>query len=187
VLAAGNAFRYFSIIPIGAVGSDAPDGHATAALPIVGAVIGLASGAGTLVGKVAPHPWGALVAFAMLLLLSGAIHVDGFLDCCDSLLASAPAQRRLGILKDPRQGTYAVVGMVLLAVFWIAALENIPPSRLIVVLAFSGALSRLPAMPVRWLFPYARATNCACDPRDEPRVRVAQERDVRRNGPIVCG
>ena len=133
-------------------------------LPLVGAGIGAASGAaGMLVARWAAEPWPALVAFAAAVLLSGAIHIDGFLDCCDGVLASAPPQRRLEILKDPRHGTYAVVGMVVLALFWVAALQRIAPAHLVLALAFSGALARLAAVPLLRLFRYAYAASVSRD------------------------
>ena len=127
-------------------------------LPLVGAGIGAASGvAGSIVARWTAEPWPALVAFAAMVLLSGAIHIDGFLDCCDGMLASVPARRRLEILKDPRHGTFAVVGMVLLALFWVAALQSIAPGKLLLALALSGSLARLAAVPLLRFFRYAYA------------------------------
>jgi adenosylcobinamide-GDP ribazoletransferase len=148
VEAARSAFSYFSTIPLGRFGAKAPPDQATLVfLPLVGAVIGAVSGgAGLLAGKVAPEPWPAIVAFAGLLILSGAIHVDGFLDCCDAYLASVPAERRSEILKDPRHGTYAVVGMALLTVVWVAALLQIAPRHLFIALIVTGVLSRWAAI-----------------------------------------
>ncbi len=125
-------------------------------LPLVGASIGAASGAaGLLVARWSAEPWPALVAFAAMVLLTGAIHIDGFLDSCDGVLASVTPQRRLEIMKDPRHGTYAVVGMVLLALFWVAALLTIPPEKLVLALTLSGALARLSVVPLVRLFRYA--------------------------------
>lgn len=143
-----SAFSYFSTIPLGRFAATAPpDPDALAFLPLVGAVIGALSGAaGLLAGKVAAEPWPAIAAFAGTLIFSGAIHVDGFLDCCDAYLASVPAERRREILKDPRHGTYAVTGMALLTVVWLAALLQIAPPHLFIALIVSGALSRCAAV-----------------------------------------
>lgn len=147
------------MIPFGRANESAPpDSYAIVMLPLVGACIGAASGAaGWCIARWATEPWPALGAFAAMVLLTGAIHIDGFLDCCDGVLASVPPRRRLEILKDPRHGTYAVVGMVLLALFWVAALQSIPPATLLLALALSGALARLSAVPLLRLFRYAYA------------------------------
>ena len=160
--ATASAIRYFSVIPFGRTDASPPDRLAIVMLPLVGAGIGAASGvAGMLVARWTAEPWPALVAFAAAVLLSGAIHVDGFLDCCDGVLASVPPQRRLEILKDPRHGTYAVVGMVLLALFWVAALQRIAPAHLVLAMALSGVLARLAAVPLLRLFRYAYAASDA--------------------------
>uniref|UniRef100_E6Q873 Adenosylcobinamide-GDP ribazoletransferase n=1 Tax=mine drainage metagenome TaxID=410659 RepID=E6Q873_9ZZZZ len=147
------------MIPFGRASESAPpDSYAIVMLPLVGACIGAASGAaGSLASRWVAEPWPALVAFSAMVLLTGAIHIDGFLDCCDGVLASVPPRRRLEILKDSRHGTYAVVGMVLLALWWVAALERLAPASLVLVLAFTGALARLSAVPLMRFFGYAYA------------------------------
>lgn len=46
--------------------------------------------------------------------LSGCIHLDGFLDCCDAIFSRRDLERRQEILKDPHSGSFAVIGMTLL-------------------------------------------------------------------------
>jgi adenosylcobinamide-GDP ribazoletransferase len=82
------------------------------------------------------------------------LHVDGFLDTCDGLFAEVSRERRLEIMRDPHHGTFAVVGMVMLAAFGLAALAAIPPIRFPVALAFSCAAARLAVLPNVWIFAY---------------------------------
>ncbi len=127
-------------------------------LPVVGAVTGaLAGSAGWLVGLVAPHPLAAATAFAATLILTGAIHLDGFLDCCDALFASVPVARRLEILRDPRHGTFALAGFGVLAALWLGALVSIRPVEYPWVLAFAGATARLGAVLNAYALPYSGA------------------------------
>ena len=59
------------------------------------------------------------VAVAALLLcaypyaVTGAIHLDGFMDVVDAVRSCAGAEKRREILKDPHVGSFAVVGCVL--------------------------------------------------------------------------
>ncbi|MEM8863215.1 MAG: adenosylcobinamide-GDP ribazoletransferase, partial [Chloroflexota bacterium] len=46
-------------------------------------------------------------------LLTGGLHLDGLADCCDGLLGAASKEKRLDILKDPRTGSFAVIGLIL--------------------------------------------------------------------------
>jgi len=139
------SFSYFSILPNRSFDS-AADKDAIAFLPLVGAIIG--GIAGFAAYGVYLLPWhssiaAAIVAWFLCIGGSGAIHVDGFLDCCDGLFAMATPERRLEIMRDPHHGTYAIVGMAMLTVAWIWALASINPVFLPPILILSGAASRL--------------------------------------------
>jgi adenosylcobinamide-GDP ribazoletransferase len=163
--ALASAFSYFSIFPVGTRASGpAPDAFALTFLPIVGAVVGaLAGGAGLAVALAARGTsLGVELAFAVtflaLVVLTGAIHVDGFLDSCDALFAPATPQRRLEIMRDVRHGTFAVVGMAVLLWFWWVALHAQSPTswRYPLAIAFACACARLSMIANAWIFPYAR-------------------------------
>jgi adenosylcobinamide-GDP ribazoletransferase len=89
-------------------------GKAAAWFPLVGLLIGLLL---LLVHAAANALLGALPAAVLVVaawaILTGGLHLDGLADCCDGLLVSAPRERRLEILRDPRVGSFAVVGLVL--------------------------------------------------------------------------
>jgi len=150
------AFSYFTILPAGTTA--APDADALAWLPLVGAVVGaLAGGAAYAVALIAPHGLAVATAFGLTIILTGAIHLDGFLDCCDALFASAPPARRLEILKDPHHGTFALAGFAVAGVAWLAALGVLAPASYPLALAVSGAAARWSSViHARWS-PYARA------------------------------
>lgn len=59
----------------------------------------------------------AAVAVGIPLLLTGGIHMDGFMDTVDALASHQDRQRKLEILKDPHCGAFAVIycGVYLLA------------------------------------------------------------------------
>jgi adenosylcobinamide-GDP ribazoletransferase len=153
------ALAYFTVIPAGrSANEEGPGPESLAWLPPIGAIVGAVAGFGGFAAYVWLHvPWSFVVAWALGIGLTGAIHIDGFLDACDGLFCSAPAERRLEILKDVRHGSFAVVGMALAAAFWLAALAAISPARFPIVLAFSGAASRLAAIAQASFFPYARS------------------------------
>jgi cobalamin synthase len=137
------AFSYFSILPIRS-SETTPDDDAIAFLPLVGLVIGALAGYGAYGIALLTHsqPAAAITAWVLSIALSGAIHVDGFLDCCDGLLAMVSPEKRLAIMRDPHHGTYAIVGMAIISVLWLYALVQIPPSMLPAVLAITGFFAR---------------------------------------------
>lgn len=144
------AFSYFSIVPSPSA-HFAPDDDAIAWLPVVGLVIGAISGLAALGVFLLTHAQlaAAITAWVLSIALSGAIHVDGFLDCCDGLFAMASPARRLEIMRDPHHGTYAIVGMAIATVLWLYALAEIPPMLMPVVLPAAGFLARSSALLLR--------------------------------------
>lgn len=96
-------------------------------------------------------------AFTLTIVLTGAIHVDGFLDGCDAFFASVTPQRRLEILQDPRHGTFALAGFAVLCTLWLAALWSLPPAQYPLALALSGAAARWSAVIHALWFAYGRA------------------------------
>src|SRR5262245_32268022 len=84
--------------------------------PAVGVLLGALLGGWTALLAAWQHP--PLVrAFLVLLawvVLTGALHLDGFCDLCDGLFGGHTPEERLRILKDPHLGTYGLAGGVLL-------------------------------------------------------------------------
>lgn len=98
----------------------------TACLPLVGALIGglwflLASVGRALLPETLCAAWIAALPF----LLTGFMHLDGFMDTCDALLSWRPLEQRQKILKDVHCGSFAVVGMVLLFAGMFAAAADL--------------------------------------------------------------
>ncbi|HEV2150533.1 MAG TPA: adenosylcobinamide-GDP ribazoletransferase, partial [Longimicrobiaceae bacterium] len=91
---------------------------ATAFYPLVGLLVG-AVPAAVLLLPLPPLPL-ATLALAAWVLVTGALHLDGWADCCDAAFAPAAGdaqatrERRLAILKDPRLGTFGGAGLALL-------------------------------------------------------------------------
>jgi adenosylcobinamide-GDP ribazoletransferase len=159
--ALGAAFAYFSILPVGSFArGPAPDADALVALPLVGALIGaLAGWAALLLTRVAPrapHALPAALALCVLVVASGAIHLDGFLDGCDGFFASVDPGTRRAILKDPHRGSFALAGLLCAGTMWFAALLSLPIGAYPASLAFGGALARAAAVADAFAFPDPR-------------------------------
>ena len=65
----------------------------------------------------------AAVLAALPFLLTGFLHLDGFMDCCDAILSRRDLSTRQKILKDSHVGSFAVVCTIFLmlaafAAFW---------------------------------------------------------------------
>lgn len=49
-------------------------------------------------------------------ILTGMLHLDGYMDVCDALLSRRDKEEKLRILKDPHTGAFAVISVVMLFV-----------------------------------------------------------------------
>lgn len=102
-------------------------------LPILGGLLGgIWAGFGwVLLRTGTPMLLFAACMAALPWCLTGFIHLDGFMDCSDAVLSRRDQPRRQEILKDSRVGSFAVIAMVLLALFSLAVWgEGISPAKL---------------------------------------------------------
>lgn len=99
-------------VPVRAYGRSA---EAAWAYPLVGTMLGaLAALGGLAAGWLGlPAPVAALVALAMLIVLSGAMHEDGLADTADGLWGGWTREKRLEIMKDSHIGSYGVLALIL--------------------------------------------------------------------------
>jgi adenosylcobinamide-GDP ribazoletransferase len=121
-------------------GDDVLPGRAMTAYPLVGALIGtLLVGLGWLltagIGRLQEMAGGSgtglspLLAAALVLAaweaITGMLHLDGWADCCDALVAPLSRERRLEVMKDPRLGSFGGAGLVLLLIVKLAAVTEV--------------------------------------------------------------
>lgn len=108
-----------------------------------------------------PSVLSASILVVTLAVLTRALHLDGFMDCCDALLGGFDRERRLAILRDPHVGAFAVVGAAGLLVLKVAAIMALPLGangeavRFWILLLFP-CLSRWGMLLVLEFFSYAR-------------------------------
>ncbi len=93
---------------------------------------------------------------AALALLTGLLHLDGFMDSCDGLLGMRPVARRLEIMRDSRVGSYAVVGIILLLGTQYLALVHLPPLERFLAIILGPLFGRWAMVVALVSRPYAR-------------------------------
>lgn len=127
--------------------------------PLVGAVIGaLLYGWNIGFPYICNYTFLPAVVFVMLpVIVSGGIHVDGFIDTVDALCSHKPMEKKLEILKDTHTGAFAII--MTLAYFLIALgvwsempIDAVP--MLAIVFVLSRALSGLAVV----IFPHAKTS-----------------------------
>ncbi|MEA1959424.1 MAG: adenosylcobinamide-GDP ribazoletransferase [Chloroflexota bacterium] len=127
--------------------------------PLVGLIIGaLIAGIDYGLGLVLPGMLTSAITVAVLLLLTGALHFEGFVDCCDGLFGGHTRERRLEIMRDKSVGAYAVAGGALLLIVKFAAISSLAVGwERFCIIALFPAMSRWGMALALNLFPYARA------------------------------
>lgn len=161
-----SAIGFLTVLP---VGSPRSAGLASARVwfPVVGLLVGLVLAAidqlmhwGYPLFTEDPHYFppllAAVVLLVVLIVLTRALHLDGFMDCCDGLLGSFDREKRLEIMRDSRVGSFAATGVVCLLLMKLAALAALPSAAKVWVLLLFPCLSRWAMLMVMQLFPYVR-------------------------------
>jgi adenosylcobinamide-GDP ribazoletransferase len=140
-------------------------GRAVGYFPLVGIMLGgILAGLGALAELLWPPALTAALVLLAWVILTGALHVDGFLDSCDGLFGGHTADQRLRIMQDEHVGAFAVVGgTLLLLIKWLALSAAVPFS---VALLLSPLLGRWCMVQAIILFPYARPKGLGRDMKD---------------------
>lgn len=141
-------------------------GRAVAFYPLVGLLLG-----GILVltdealGLVFPLTGRSVLVLGLWIVLTGGLHLDGFLDACDGLLGGSTPERRMEIMRDERVGAYALAGGVLLLLLLHSSLSAIAAGRW-AVLVLAPVLGRWGISLAVVIFPYARESGLGRDIKD---------------------
>ena len=154
------ALQFLTTIPVRLPGQVTPRALArsTAWFSLVGLMLGAVLAlVDTGVRTLAPPATSAALVLLIWVALTGALHFDGFLDCCDGLLGAHEPKRRLEIMRDTRVGAFAVAGGVCLLLLKFAALADLPDDRRTEALLVVPALTRAVMVFAMRTYPYARS------------------------------
>jgi len=83
-----------------------------------------------------------LILTAYPYIVTGFLHLDGFMDVTDAVKSWRDLERRREILKDSHVGSFAVIGVVLLMIAQFAFFASVPADANFLVLIFIPAVSR---------------------------------------------
>lgn len=92
----------------------------------------------------------------LLIIYTGALHLDGLADTCDGLVSGKTAEERLGIMKDHHLGTFAVVSLIGILGVKFLALNSLPDWAVMRTLLLALVLSRWSMVQITYRTPYAR-------------------------------
>ena len=112
--------------------------------PFVGTVIGgIWALAAFLLDKInCPQMFGAALLALLPYLLTGGIHLDGYMDCCDAIFSRRPLEKKREILKDSHVGSFAVIALSVLMMFSFASFASADDETNMFALIFICMVSR---------------------------------------------
>ncbi len=155
-----TALRFLTLIPSPFRSRVGPRelGKSMGYFPIVGLGLGLwLFGLDRLLGPVFPTPLVNALLIVSLVAITGALHVDGFMDVCDGLAAGRSREQRLQIMRDSRVGGLGVVGIFCLLILKYFALASVPGAQRGAALLIMPVLGRWTMVYSVLVFPYARS------------------------------
>lgn len=126
--------------------------------PLTGWLTAVTMAAAIFFGStVFPYPVAILLAVALRLLLTGALHEDGLCDFIDGFGGGGNDRGRiLAIMKDPHTGTYGVIGIVIYELLLAAALYSLPPYMAALTVLAADPYAKMIAGQIIMMMPYAR-------------------------------
>lgn len=143
-----HAVGFLTRVPVPFGPGEAPRLTAAAPwFPVVGAAVGAVGGGTLALAGLLPAAGaaGIAAAFALvaMLVVSGALHEDGLADVADGLGVHGDRERRLAVMRDPRNGTFGVLALVAWFFVGWSALRGLGTGGDgVTALVAAGALSR---------------------------------------------
>ncbi|WP_328587243.1 adenosylcobinamide-GDP ribazoletransferase [Clostridium sp. Marseille-P2415] len=156
------AFSMYSRIPIPQVEwTKERLRYAMCFFPLIGAVIGLlVMGAYSVCSSLDFLHFRQILPVILPIVITGGIHMDGFLDVIDAKSSHADRERKLEILKDPHTGAFAIIGCGVYLLLYLAAFRELEPHMIpayCMIFIMTRALSGLAVVT----FPMAKTSGLA--------------------------
>ena len=154
-----TALRFLTVIPLPSRLQAVPEkvGRSLGYFPLVGLLLGLLiMGLDRGLERVLPVSVVSSLLVVTLVLVTGAMHLDGFIDTCDGLVAGRTPRQRWEIMRDSRVGAFGVVGACCLLLLKYVSLAGLPESSRMAALVLMPVLGRWAVVCSISAFPYAR-------------------------------
>ena len=153
------ALRFLTIIPFPWRREVSPEavGRSIVYFPLVGVIIGLIlAGLSWLLGLLLPSALVSVLLIVALAAISGALHLDGFIDTCDGMAGGKTAEERWRVMQDSRAGSFGIIGVCLLLLVKYVSLNAVPASWLMPTLVLMPVVSRWAMVYAVFAYPYAK-------------------------------
>jgi len=153
------ALQFLTIISIPWRREVSPEelGRSTGYFPVVGLIIGLVLvGLDWLFGLILPSAVVNALLIVSLVVITGVLHLDGFVDTCDGIAGHKATEDRWQVMHDSRVGGFGIIGIVLLLLVKYVTLNSIPLPLMMTTLVLMPVISRWATVYAIFAYPYAK-------------------------------
>ncbi|MDR2119037.1 MAG: adenosylcobinamide-GDP ribazoletransferase [Tannerellaceae bacterium] len=153
------ALIFFTRLPFGRIfRADAESfRHILPCWPLTGWLTGgLAAAVLWLAAQALPLSVATVLALGARILLTGALHEDGWADFLDGFGGGRTREQTLAIMKDSATGTYGTAGLALYFLLQWSVLSTLPLPAACGLMAGADAWSKAVAAQLGYFLPYAR-------------------------------
>ena len=154
-----TAVRFLTIIPLPGRREVSPEevGRSIVYFPLVGVIIGLILvGLNWLLGLFLPSALVTVLLVVSLVVISGALHLDGFVDTCDGIGGHKTVEERWRVMQDSRAGGFGIIGVCCLLLVKYVSMSGVPDSWLMQTLVLMPVVSRWAMVYAVFAYPYAK-------------------------------
>jgi len=155
------ALQFLTSIPLPGRREASPEelGRATTYFPAVGLIIGIILAIlNWLLNFILPPAMVNALLLVALVVITGALHLDGFADTCDGIAGHKSVEDRWRVMRDSRAGAFGIVGIALLLLVKYVSLNSLPSSFVTFLLIFMPVVSRWAMVYAIFVYPYARTS-----------------------------
>lgn len=130
------ALSMFTILPVPyKVWKDDAVRHMMKFYPLIGLVVGLIN---YVVFRITEYFHFSIILISaitmvMPFIITGMLHLDGFMDVCDALLSRRDKKEKIRILKDPNTGAFSVISLGILFIIDFSAIYTLVENRVNVI------------------------------------------------------
>ena len=153
------ALSFLTVIPLPRRREVSPEqvGRSTGYFPVVGIIIGLIlAGLYWLLRLILPSAVVSGLLLICLVVLTGGLHLDGFVDTCDGIAGHKTPEARWQVMHDSRAGAFGIVGVCCLLIVKYVSLNSVPDSLMMATLVLMPVVSRWAMVYAVFAYPYAR-------------------------------
>ena len=153
------AVRFLTIIPLPGRREVSPEevGRSIVYFPLVGVIIGLILvGLNWLLGLFLPSALVTVLLVVSLVVISGALHLDGFVDTCDGIGGHKTVEERWRVMQDSRAGGFGIIGVCCLLLVKYVSMSGVPDSWLMQTLVLMPVVGRWAMVYAVFAYPYAK-------------------------------